>query len=101
MKIVKLNIYDIKTACHHGRLVIEARTGEVIEAFIARDENHGKGALYSPDDWGYIENILVPTIWRFIRLYKLHPSRVAFARSYVLDDPSNHHWTEDAYFCHQ
>lgn len=101
MKIVKLNIYDIKTACHHGRLVIEARTGEVIEAFLARDENHRKGALYSPDDWGYIENIIAPILRRYIRLNNLRPSRVAFARSYILDDPSNHHWTEGAYFCHQ
>lgn len=101
MKIVKLNIFDFKTPCHHGRFVVEAATGEVIEAFSFREHTHRKGARYTPDDWGYIEHVLAPLYRRFIRLYKLKPSRVAYARDYILDDPSNHYWAEDAHIVQQ
>lgn len=95
MKIVKVNIFDFGTSCHHGRFVVEASTGNVIEAFLARNENHRKGARYAPEDWGYVENILTPLYRRYTRLYKVQPNRWAYIKDYILDDPDAY-WAEGA-----
>lgn len=95
MKIVKLNIFDLGTSSHHGRFVVAERSQEAVECFLCEDRDTSSLNSWELSHHGWHEENHAEAVYkRYIRLYKIKPSRVAFVKDYVLDDPDGY-WKDE------